>query len=307
MYRYYHHLKAKHLLVTVIVALLSGSPALATVDASGEVAKHGDIDLSPVFKVACQDDLIPGLDSRNSRFSAQPKPYFQIPQWASYQPDWDVTLEEHSQVDQTLMEETMISHKGVFVENRGQWPEEVKYQVRLGGLDAWITDTGIVYDFYRIEVDEDLNDTSYLHDQEWEHEWLKTTQRLGHVVKMAFESGLADVVGGRDLQPGYYNYFMGDDPSKWASFVPLYQEVLMEELYAGINTRLYVDEGFLRYDLIAEPGADLSKVKLHFEGADDVWITQGGELAIATSLGVVTFDKFLLRSIFKIQVFCSGY
>ena len=38
-----------------------------------------------------------------------------------------------------------------FIENKGQWPEEVLYVTRIGGLDAWITNNGVLYDFYKLE------------------------------------------------------------------------------------------------------------------------------------------------------------
>ena len=37
-----------------------------------------------------------------------------------------------------------------FIENKGQWPEEVKYLSKIGGMNAWITDFGVVYDYYNI-------------------------------------------------------------------------------------------------------------------------------------------------------------
>ncbi|MEM2137337.1 MAG: hypothetical protein QXI93_05215, partial [Candidatus Methanomethylicia archaeon] len=40
-----------------------------------------------------------------------------------------------------------------FIENKGQWHEDVLYLCRLGGLDAWITKYGVNYTFYRIEQD----------------------------------------------------------------------------------------------------------------------------------------------------------
>ena len=38
-----------------------------------------------------------------------------------------------------------------FIENKGQWPAEVLYLARLGGMEVWITKWGVSYDFYRIE------------------------------------------------------------------------------------------------------------------------------------------------------------
>ena len=35
-----------------------------------------------------------------------------------------------------------------FIENKGQWPEDVLFFAQIHGLNAWITKVGITYDFY---------------------------------------------------------------------------------------------------------------------------------------------------------------
>ncbi|MEE9167490.1 MAG: SBBP repeat-containing protein, partial [Candidatus Neomarinimicrobiota bacterium] len=188
-----------------------------------------------------------------------------------------------------------LSHanRPVFVENRGQWPEVVRYQVRLGGMVAWITDSGIVYDFYRVESGGEAGDLKHSHSPPWERETLEGIRRVGHVVRMEFEGGLASEVAGRGLSQAYHNYFIGNDPSRWASFVPLFQEVVMEEVYPGISARVHMDGGYLRYDLVVKPGADLAQVRLRFDGPEDVWMTREGDLALGTSLGVVIHGQLL--------------
>ena len=39
-----------------------------------------------------------------------------------------------------------INHN-YFIENKGQWPDEVKFLAKINGLNAWITDKFIVYFF----------------------------------------------------------------------------------------------------------------------------------------------------------------
>ena len=38
-----------------------------------------------------------------------------------------------------------------FIENKGQWPEEVKYLAQVGAMNAWITNDGVVYDYYLVD------------------------------------------------------------------------------------------------------------------------------------------------------------
>ena len=42
--------------------------------------------------------------------------------------------------------------KSFFIENKGQWDEEVLFLAKIGGMNAWITKTGVVYDFYKLEA-----------------------------------------------------------------------------------------------------------------------------------------------------------
>lgn len=37
--------------------------------------------------------------------------------------------------------------KQYFVENKGQWPAGVLFMTRMAGVDVWITDHGVLYDF----------------------------------------------------------------------------------------------------------------------------------------------------------------
>ena len=39
-----------------------------------------------------------------------------------------------------------------FIENKGQWNAEILYMTSFGGLNAFITKKGIVYDFYELKI-----------------------------------------------------------------------------------------------------------------------------------------------------------
>ena len=41
-------------------------------------------------------------------------------------------------------------NKNFFIENKGQWPKEVRYLARVGGMNCWITNSGVVYDYFKI-------------------------------------------------------------------------------------------------------------------------------------------------------------
>ena len=157
------------------------------------------------------------------------------------------------------------NNKNYFIENKGQWPEEVKYLAKIGGMNAWITNSGVVYDYYKIERNYTENEILEMLEHEKDEFRRENTSVQGHVVKSIFNKvNKAQIFNGDNEQETYYNYFIGNDDSKWASNVKLYEGATIEELYNGIDIKYYFDEGFLRYDFIAKPGADINQIAMSF-------------------------------------------
>ena len=86
--------------------------------------------------------------------------------------------------------------------------------------------------------------------------------------------------------PGYNNYFIGSDPSKWAGHCKVYQGVTYRNIYPNIDVRYYSDKGQMKYDIIVHPGGDVDKIEMKFEGADKL-STRKSELLVNTSVGQV--------------------
>ncbi|MDR3627411.1 MAG: SBBP repeat-containing protein, partial [Ignavibacteriaceae bacterium] len=182
--------------------------------------------------------------------------------------------------------------KSFFIENKGQWNPEVKYLARIGGMNAWITNSGVVYDYYKINRSVDNAKTLKMNFTEKRDYENKNTTIQGHVVKLQLVNSENNITGvGNSQHEGYYNYFIGNDQSKWASNVPLYDNVEIQGVYKSIDVKYYYDNGMLRYDYKAKPGADISQIKFKFEGQDGISINANGELVLKTSIGEVTNGK----------------
>jgi len=95
---------------------------------------------------------------------------------------------------------------------------------------------------------------------------------------------------GREKQEGYYNYFIGNDPSKYATFVGLYKEAVIKNVYEGIDVRYYFDGGKLRYDYIVHPGADPKQIVFKLEGSDKTYVDERGNLVFTTRFGEVSMS-----------------
>jgi roadblock/LC7 domain-containing protein len=184
------------------------------------------------------------------------------------------------------------TNKSFFIQNKGQWDPEVKYLASIGGMNAWITNSGVVYDYYRITKNIDETKILKMNLRQKRDYESKNTSIQGHVVKMQLVNTENNITGtGNNRKEGYYNYFIGNDQSKWASNVPLYDNVELQGVYKNIDIKYYYDNGMLRYDYKAKPGADISQLKFKFDGQEGIRINEKGELILKTSLGEVTNGK----------------
>ena len=180
--------------------------------------------------------------------------------------------------------------KQFFIENKGQWPDEVLFLSQIGGLDAWITKNGVLYDFYKLEeVSDSSKNEEHTFTDKFEH---KNYTRYGHRVLYKFQGNNADVTTeSKEKQEGYYNYLIGNDPSKHASNVGLYKEAIVKDVYNGIDVRYYFDKGSIRHDYIVHPGADPSLINFVLEGTDNTHLNQEGNLAFSTRFGEVALAE----------------
>ncbi|MBN2088924.1 SBBP repeat-containing protein [candidate division KSB1 bacterium] len=187
-----------------------------------------------------------------------------------------------------------------FIENKGQWPTEVKFLSQIGGMNAWITHSGVVYDYYQIICDNTTANESLNPIKRNKEPKLQNSRIKGHVVRAMLESAnVSAVASGKNELEAYYNYFIGDDAGKWASYVKLYREVEIKDIYKGIDIRYYFDNGLVRYDYQVAAGADLSRIQIRLDGADGYQVNRDGELVIRTSLGEVRHGKLYAYQMIK--------
>lgn len=101
-------------------------------------------------------------------------------------------------------------------------------------------------------------------------------------------------IHGEGILPGKMNYFIGNDPAKWRTALPLFSKVQLDEIYPGINLSYYGNQRQLEYDFVVAPGADPENITLHFDGVDKVEINKEGELALALGDDEIRFHRPIL-------------
>ena len=89
-----------------------------------------------------------------------------------------------------------------WIPNHGQFDDAVEYMARGNGVDVYLTEDALVLDV-------------------WDE---STALRLPLSVEVA--GGTAEPQG---VSTTHLNYFLGDDPSKWAANVPVYTDVVLRD------------------------------------------------------------------------------
>ncbi|RYG38196.1 hypothetical protein EON81_04300 [bacterium] len=150
-----------------------------------------------------------------------------------------------------------------FLQNAGQWDSKALFHASTQGLDYWIVRNGAVYDFQAPGDNKNAK---------------------GHVVRMSFV-GAKEVSGtGLDKSP-VRNQFLNQNGSSTASS---FGKVVAKDVYPGIDSLHYFNEKTgVRYDLVARPGSDPSRIRMRFAGADGLRIAKDGDLKLKTSIGEV--------------------
>lgn len=170
-----------------------------------------------------------------------------------------------------------------FIENKGQWHDNVLYQVEMYSANIYLEANRLTY---LLMDDNDLHDLHHRHHhphENWNDDWLLDAHAFN--VQFVGANPFAAKRASCEM-PNYRNYYLGNNPEKWASKVGIYRQIDYDDLYENIGFRLYGFEGQVKYDFIVAPQGDPNQIKLLYEGADDVFI-QDGNLHIVTSVNTI--------------------
>jgi hypothetical protein len=151
----------------------------------------------------------------------------------------------------------LSANNNYFIENKGQWDCNILFFTNTNGMYVWVTKDALVFDFYSLL----LLPRSANFKPITPKDPVDSPVINGHVVKMKIHNNdqyiyaRQEIITGQALEQ-YNNYFKGNDPARWASYVKLFSIVFIKNYIPGVDLKLYYDEGKFRYDLIAQPGVN---------------------------------------------------
>jgi hypothetical protein len=78
------------------------------------------------------------------------------------------------------------------------------------------------------------------------------------------------------------NYFIGNDPAKWRTNVPLFSRVRFPSVYKDVDLLYYGSQQHLEYDFVIRPGGEPQSISFAVDGASSATVVQSGDLVLQT-------------------------
>lgn len=178
-------------------------------------------------------------------------------------------------------EDNLPPSKLLFIENKGQLPEQVQYSVEMNVARLYLENDRLRY--WLMSPD----DVDAVHESHHSNLPLDYYVLDSHTFNVHFDNANeAPVIAADCAAPHYYNYYLGNDPSQWASHVQLYRHTQYQNLYSGIDLSLYGSNNGIKYDFIVAPNADPTQISLTYEHIDGISLLNG-DLHISTSVNTL--------------------
>lgn len=187
--------------------------------------------------------------------------------------------------------DTLSAGRWEFVQNLGQWPQEVRFSARMNAGAIFFSDNYFtvaqlhpeqLHAFHEAKHDGKPFQQAYIDAAAYRVTFLKSQQNA--------------IISGDQSYDHYYNYYVGKNPAKWASHANAYAVLRYHELYAGIDLYFLDDEDYLKYEFHVAPGSDPKQIQMQYEGLKSI-AKVGEELLLHTAV-----DRILELKPFSYQI-----
>lgn len=161
-----------------------------------------------------------------------------------------------------------------FIENKGQVAGAVRYTLSTPGMNLYLGDAKLHYQFRKLENGKGDNPKMHVYRMD---------------VELLGANPNARVVA-TEGQEYYENYFtVANHPEGITAHS--YNRVTYKDVYPGIDWVVYVKEGKVEYDFVVAEGADASQIKLKYAGAKSLKLGKDGGIVAVTPMGRVQEKK----------------
>ncbi|MCB9245212.1 MAG: gliding motility-associated C-terminal domain-containing protein [Flavobacteriales bacterium] len=168
-----------------------------------------------------------------------------------------------------------------FEENKGQWASEATFRLIDGNKAISLFPDRFSFALRRSEPQQSVNISDFEQFNFSQSEYLVWDVTPLHSNKVY-------PIGRKKFERSV-NYFGAGNPI--AQSIESYSEVAYKNLYDGVDFMFYTSpNGAVKYDIHVAPGAEISNIKLLYNGVDSLAIGKNGQLLVYTAWGEFTED-----------------
>jgi hypothetical protein len=174
-----------------------------------------------------------------------------------------------------------------FTQNNGQWGDKTLFKAEAGGATFYFCRDEVAYLFARDtgELEESVFPKIPGLPDKFNSPRYKKEAML---VKAQFVgANFNSEIVGEDRLSYDCNYFYGNDPGKWRTDVPSFSAITYKSIWPGIDLQYHGNGQSMKYDFIVNPGADISQIKIKYDGITNLGVTNQGDLEAQTRFGAI--------------------
>jgi gliding motility-associated-like protein len=169
-----------------------------------------------------------------------------------------------------------LSAQQGFVRNDGQWEDPSKFVYRFGANAIFLTGDSIVFSILNPQ-------DQHNHSAPEKHHYSDTLHYANFSLKFAGANPL-NWKGGEAFD--HKNHFYLGHRTRWRTDVPSFHGIIAQDVYPGIDLKLYSASGGMKYDWIVHPGADPSVIVQEYGGIDGLEVLPK-KVKIRTAIGTL--------------------
>lgn len=176
-----------------------------------------------------------------------------------------------------------------FVENKGQWIEKVQYKADIPGGAFFAESTCFTFRFY---------DTEVLANSHAPASDYKIPDKIGiHAYKVHFVGAQTESILGEKKNETFFNYYLGNDETKWVDHALSYNKLNYNNIYPNINLKVYQKETSLKYDFKVFPGGNPTDILMQIEGIRNPKIKDGNLILLTSVNKIVEYAPYAYQLI----------
>lgn len=141
-----------------------------------------------------------------------------------------------------------------FEKNLGQYDKDVQFIIRQSNMVTY---------FLKNEIILNLNN-----DKE-------------QIIRIILDNIKSEtIVKGMNELIGKMNFLIGKTEDEYILDIPLYEKIIYEEVYPGIDMIVYINNKNLEYDFIVNPYSNFEDIQFTFEGHEEFTIDRDGSIQL---------------------------